>query len=37
MISLVQSDAAQAEELDIFLGLLRWGQARFGGKLTPST
>ena len=36
MMSLVQSDAAQAEELEIFLGLLRWGQTRFGGELLLS-
>ena len=30
MMALIQSDASDAEELDIFNGLLRWGRRRFG-------
>lgn len=36
VMSLVQSDKSQAEELDIFNGLVRWGRKRFGSGAPPS-
>ena len=36
VMSLVQSDKSQAEELDIFNGLVRWGRKRFGSGAPSS-
>ena len=37
VMSLVQSDKSQANELDLFLGLIKWGRTRFGSGIAPAS
>lgn len=37
VMTLVQSDNSQANELDLFLGLVKWGRARFGSGIAPAS
>jgi hypothetical protein len=37
VMSLVQSDRSQASELELFLGVVRWGRSRFGNGKAPAS
>ena len=37
VMSLVQSDKSQANELDLFLGVVKWGRTRFGSGIAPAS